>query len=380
MTFEIPPKPVEGNTYQNFFFCWGTDNKVENTFSCQKSSTSFDVIPAAPGAFARNRRSIQSVPREAHIQPRFAGTPTQTIVITQSTLVLSILNSPTADPQPGKMLTVTRPETTETVFPTSTPTASVIAATSTDKSSSSKLGTGPIVGIAIGGVVVLILLIFAAFVCIRQRRNDNEVQHTLLHNGSTGSHDGSRGLQMEKSPSVTPTAPMLPFLETRPSSGPFDHLELSEPYSGPAGPVMRARPSSSLPPMASIAPTSAAVASTPVTGIAAAVAAAAAASAAPGMALSTESPVVPDNMSESSAPLSPRSTLRSVSAYSVPYSVPYSDHPTYGDARHTPQLYESPSQTPFLSEPGMTAEELSRLEEEERRIDAAIAEAEAARR
>jgi hypothetical protein len=83
--------------------------------------------------------------------------------------------------------------------------------------------------------------------------------------------------------------------------------------------------------------------------------------------------MVPDHMSEASAPLSPR-TERSLSTYSVPYS----DIPTYGETRHTPQLYESPSQTPFLSEPGMSAEELSRLEEEERRIDAAIAAAEAA--
>tara|TARA_R110002060_G_scaffold40015_4_gene51262 strand:- start:118 stop:228 length:111 start_codon:yes stop_codon:yes gene_type:complete len=33
-------------------------------------------------------------------------------------------------------------------------------------------------------------------------------------------------------------------------------------------------------------------------------------------------------------------------------------------------------QSPFLSEEGMTPEEVARLEEEERRIDAAIAEAE----
>ena len=90
-----------------------------------------------------------------------------------------------------------------------------------------------------------------------------------------------------------------------------------------------------------------------------------------------ESPVVPDHLSEVTAPLSPRSTTRSISAYSVPYT----DNPTYGDvSRHTPQLYDSPAQTPFLSEPGMSDDELSRLEEEERRIDAAIAEAEASGR
>ena len=55
--------------------------------------------------------------------------------------------------------------------------------------------------------------------------------------------------------------------------------------------------------------------------------------------------------------------------------------PIYGDARHTPTLYESsPSfmQTPFLHDAeGMSEAEIARLEEEERRIDAAIAAAEA---
>lgn len=59
-----------------------------------------------------------------------------------------------------------------------------------------------------------------------------------------------------------------------------------------------------------------------------------------------------------------------------PLQEPYHDVPRYGDARHAAQIL----QAPFLSEPGMTDEELSRLEEEERAIDAAIAEAERRRR
>lgn len=59
--------------------------------------------------------------------------------------------------------------------------------------------------------------------------------------------------------------------------------------------------------------------------------------------------------------------------------------PIYGDARHVPQVLTGNStsrgvgvgvQSPFLSEEGMTPAEVARLEEEERRIDAAIAEAE----
>lgn len=67
----------------------------------------------------------------------------------------------------------------------------------------------------------------------------------------------------------------------------------------------------------------------------------------------------------------------------------------YGDARHVPQVFSAHNDgsarnggsvvgrgVPFLGEEteGMSPEDLARLEEEERRIDAAIAEAEAARR
>jgi len=55
--------------------------------------------------------------------------------------------------------------------------------------------------------------------------------------------------------------------------------------------------------------------------------------------------------------------------------------PVYGDVRQSPKVYSSGERAvgvkaPFLSEEGMTPEEVARLEEEERRIDAAIAEAE----
>ncbi len=53
--------------------------------------------------------------------------------------------------------------------------------------------------------------------------------------------------------------------------------------------------------------------------------------------------------------------------------------PVYGDARHSPRVYSMEERqgvkAPFLTE-GMSAEAVARLEEEERRIDAAIAEAE----
>jgi hypothetical protein len=55
----------------------------------------------------------------------------------------------------------------------------------------------------------------------------------------------------------------------------------------------------------------------------------------------------------------------------------YHDVPVYGDARHVPQVFNA-TRTPILGEEteGMSPEEVARLEEEERRIDLAIAEAE----
>jgi len=57
----------------------------------------------------------------------------------------------------------------------------------------------------------------------------------------------------------------------------------------------------------------------------------------------------------------------------------YADVSTYGDARHGPRPYQGIGATlepPFLNEPGMSREEVAILAEEERRIDAAIEEAE----
>lgn len=79
----------------------------------------------------------------------------------------------------------------------------------------------------------------------------------------------------------------------------------------------------------------------------------------------------------SSGPISPRSQT---TPRSDKFS-PYHDVPIYGDARHSPQVFTSGERaiggasSPFVTEE-MSAEEAARLEEEERRIDAAIAEAE----
>lgn len=139
------------------------------------------------------------------------------------------------------------------------------------------------------------------------------------------------------------------ILETRPSSGPYDHLSTSAPYNGPVGPGrLSPLPQQTLLPQRH--PTSATVNT-----------------------MHTEVSNISRGLSDASGPMSPRSTVRG------DFEEPYHDVPIYGDARHIPQVYQGNMQAPFLSEPGMTDEELTRLEEEERRIDAAILEAEGRR-
>jgi hypothetical protein len=395
ITLTVPPEATGNKNLQNFFFCWGSEAPGSGVLHCESYSGTFDVtsLPEVRRAVQKmGRKVMPSMPRDMELLPRFIGTPTSPLALTSSTAVLSILNSPTPATTPAAttsaFTTVTKASlTTVTYTPSASASSPTEASTENSSSSKSTLGIGPIVGIAVGGVIVLVILAFLAFTCVRRRRNDGEAKHLLLHDGPAGSRERIHGVhQQEKHISSTiPSVPMLSFLETRPSSGPFDHLELSEPYSGPAAPMQRSRPPSSAVPgargpsntnstLSTSNSTSALLPPSSITGLIAAAATATANSPTPPQ--SPDSPVVADHMSTISAPLSPRSTLRSVSTYSVPYT----DVPSYGEARHTPQLYESPSQTPFLSEPGMSAEELSRLEEEERRIDEAIAEAEAAAR
>lgn len=393
MTFEIPPEAAANKNLQNFFFCWGSEPAGSGVFECETYSETFDVqtAPDVRRAVQKMGRKVRaSIPRDVELLPRFIGTPTAPLAISQSSIVLSISGSSTLSPTStptasSSTITVFQPTSTKYVTATGSPTSGADANSSS--SSKSKLGTGPIVGIAVGGVVVILLVAFLAFTCVRRRRNTSEAKHLLLHEGSAGSRERIHGMQQQEKhiSSTIPSVPMLSFLETRPSSGPFDHLELSEPYSGPAAPMLRSRPPSTAVPgaggpsktnstLSTSNSTSALLPASSITGLIAAAATATANSPTPPQ--SPESPILPNRMSTISAPLSPRSTLRSVSTYSVPYT----DVPSYGETRHTPQLYDSPSQTPFLSEPGMSEEELSRLEEEERRIDEAIAEAEAAGR
>lgn len=169
-----------------------------------------------------------------------------------------------------------------------------------------------------------------------------------MHTDSFGTPigNGTRGIMAEKEEAVSSAAALHPNSadnspihphqpDTRHSAvAPYVPLP-SLPYSGTAATVPRRKP------------TTATVAST-----------------------------VSRNISSASGPISPGSTATPGEEFS-----PYHDRPVYGDARHSPQVFQGGERavggasSPFVTEE-MSPEEVARLEEEERRIDAAIAEAE----
>lgn len=255
--------------------------------------------------------------------------------------------------------------TTRTTTTTPGPSTTAEVNATSPKGGKSGLPMGAIIGIAVGGAAILIAILIFAFLCYRHKRRTHSPSEQVLL-ADNMAHNTSHSRELEKIELDSPTSNsagsgMLgSILETRPSSGPYDHVQSSAPYAGPLGPHRRT---------------------------------------ASGERQLTPAPI-PTALSRGAsdasarAPVSPRSTLhgndarslnrRSVDARSVSvYEEPYQDLPVYGETRHVPQVFNgqslpflSQSPTPFLSEPGMTEEEIERLEEEERRIDEAIAEAE----
>lgn len=310
---------------------------------------------------------------------------------------------------------VTVSASTTSPAPTETVSSSATSVAHTSKPS---LSTGALVGIIVGAVGGALILALLGLLCLRRRKRTRSNYPTKSNTfDSTGSQPehvlltqpyssiGSRDLIAEKD-SPTTLASMLETPLSRPTLLPqnprhsYDSLNASAPYSGLA--AAAPKPRSSLPPSPSFPnqnqnqsqsqsqsshqqsllshsisegpfarSISDALASGPLSR---------------GLSNSSHSSHhshpqslhLNRNLSSASGPISPR-TVSTVRGEAEEFEE-YHDVPIYGDARHTPTVYEShPSllQAPFLSEEGMSAEEIARLEEEERRIDAAIAAAEA---
>ncbi|KAH7364243.1 hypothetical protein BKA65DRAFT_132734 [Rhexocercosporidium sp. MPI-PUGE-AT-0058] len=235
--------------------------------------------------------------------------------------------------------TVTEPSST---VATVTPTATAQPTISEVESSSKGLSIGAKVGIALGALAFALILLILALLFLRRKHTRRNQPEQVMLTQSMHTDSFSRNLVTEKEDPITSTA-------ATPIDGPQNALPIQRhsalatyepvpfaPYNGAAATVPRRKP------------TAATMVSTVSRGV------------------STTSGT------SSSGARSPRSGDGFEQYHDVV--------PTYGDARHVPQVFVGNSargmQSPFLSEEGMTPEEVARLEEEERRIDAAIAEAE----
>lgn len=232
-------------------------------------------------------------------------------------------------------ITITTSNSDEATAATAAPSPTIAV---TESLKSGGLSIAAKVGIALGALAFALILLILALLFLRRKHAKRNQPEQVMLTQSMHTDSFSRNLITEKE-DPTASAAATPIDETalpiqRHSALATYEPVPSAPYAGAAAAVPRRKP------------TAATMASTVSRG------------------LSTTSGT------SSSGARSPRSGEGFEQ---------YHDVPIYGDARHVPQVFPGNTrsmQSPFLSEEGMTPEEVARLEEEERRIDAAIAEAE----
>ncbi|KAH8815346.1 hypothetical protein F5884DRAFT_851823 [Xylogone sp. PMI_703] len=358
----------------NFFICFawspsretvpGASTLLLNDLVCAYSSPFFDIIPSA----AKPRALIRRVTAAGQVPPNLPIKQNNPIVSSEpdgaANLVVTL--SPSAGTSTTKSLVTVSISPTTTV----TPAVATASPTSSASRSSSGLSTGAKAGIGIGAALGAIFLAIIAFCLVRRCRSRNS--HMIL----------SRSPPMDVPRSMENLAEKMtrsyPNIATPETSRLSQHLysdqhpdeEEIEPHAvsfyGP--PEDSSRPASLVPAPAVTHSRS-----------------------------SSQTQTRDINQEDITRPLS--SIARSIHSQQSTrsshghdddddsFNEPFHDHdhhsPVYGDARHTPVTQVSRSRegvAVFLSEPGMTEEELERLEDEERRIDAAIEEAERSRR
>ena len=379
------------STFLNLVFCIGPITRLENT--CNFYSNIFDLEQqigstgsTTQGITGPTQTTVPSV-----VSTISALFPTSyTITSTASTPQLAIVQLATAPPNPSSTGTLSASvASTVTIISTSTTALSTPEATSSSKHTSG-LSTGAKIGIALGSFALLSLLLLLALYVLRKqhskramRKSTSQPEQVLLtrdmhtdsftrnqlilekeRNGSSTivPHDGIDTPLEGNSPTSSIVA-AAQQQQRHSALSPYEALP-SAPYNGSISPRRKPAPSS---------PTHAAFPLPPRS------------SSPQNNHPQSQNP----NPNTTSPPHSSSSTSSSPPTLALNFEA-YHDIPLYGDARHVPQVFtnsisererERGIESPFLREEmeGMTPEEVARLEEEERRIDAAIAAAEAGR-
>jgi hypothetical protein len=267
---------------------------------------------------------------------------------------------------PSSSQTVTIIETTVSV-PQPTQTVSPEPIVSPITRSKGGLSIGAIVGIAVGGVVVILAILILALLFLRKKHRQKSNKEGLILNQSLNADSHDLITEKEISP-ISYQIPTLNFAssgsptsQTRHSTlSPYDSIP-SQPYNGSAASIPRRKATLSTATASSIQPP-----------------------AAPSEPVATMIPISRE-VSSASSHLPPSRSISITQSSSQPQNYEqYHDVPPYGHA--SPQVYQGGLQAPFLSETdserggsvALSDVDHARLteEEEERRIDAAIAESE----
>ena len=288
----------------------------------------------------------------------------------------SITTSPPTTPASTSLVYVSTPTSTTYVATTTIPPVPASTSTVALTQPKRKLSTGARIGIIVGAVGGALVLALLTLLCIRRRRHiratrpntldSNQTENVLLTQNFTSVV--SKDAMPEKDYPATLAAMFGSTL-----SGPsfrrnprhsYDSISASAPYAGRAAAVPNPIGHSSQNSQSQDQPH-------PPHHLSLFSHSNYSTSRASG--LSDTSGPLTRGFSNASPPLSPR-TVSTVRSDREDFES-YHDMPIYGDARRTPTVYDTHPSLVQVEE-GMSAEEIARLEEEERRIDAAIAAAE----
>ncbi|PMD25037.1 hypothetical protein NA56DRAFT_656000 [Hyaloscypha hepaticicola] len=329
--------PGTGINDTDFFFCLAPWSKYIDRLECGSYGPFFKILGLASehrGLIPRQTPQL-SMPQISQLSTPSPPMPATVLFITSFVPIISVS---------GATITATFPSQTTTAtlsIPPTTVATMTITPSATSSSTSAVhhgLSTGAKVGIALGALVLVALLLLAALFFLRRKhrsRSPPPEQVMLTRDMHTDSFASNAIIAEKEAASANKIANASPVDDSLPiqrhsAVQPYDSIPAA-PYTGDAASVPRRKPTNA------------------------------------------------SAVSRVSGPASPRSLT--VSTPPDEYEE-YRDQPmpVYGDARHSPRVYSTEERqgvkAPFLTEEGMSAEDVARLEEEERRIDAAIAEAE----
>ncbi|KAJ5032465.1 uncharacterized protein L3040_009069 [Drepanopeziza brunnea f. sp. 'multigermtubi'] len=337
---------------RNFFFCFASrsDMQPENDI-CSFFSDYFNMENADVGEQSGSSgESISAIPPlsilqtpTAVIRKRTLAVPIEAMTITQSStsnLQVILRATETATPASNSASTkTTAPTTTES---STTPILAIPEPTASGSSSSSSnggLSVGAKVGIALGVLAFALILVLVVLFLRRKHGKRSQPENVNLTEGMHQHQDSyPQELNAEKASPIAPSEAATPIVEPLSRHSALSPQEVIASHfcaAGPAAAVPRRKPIAAT--VARVATMRSTASTTSSSGL--------------------QSPQLPHGFEQ------------------------YHDIPiTYGDARHSPQVFPENLnlvRAPFLySQEGLSAEEMERLEDEERRIDAAIAEAE----